>query len=267
MDLTNIKTIREILERSDLKALKRFGQNFLTNGSILEKMISAAEITKNDHVIEIGPGLGVLTKELALNAGKVTTIELDKFLIPILKENLSDYSNIEILNIDALTFTPPKEKYKVVANIPYNITSPLLNHFLKAENKPISITFLVQKEVADKICKSENNESILSLQVKLFGHPKIIAKVSKNSFYPAPKVDSAILHIKIYEKTDSSYISDEDALKILEIAKKAFSGKRKMLSTTLKSMRPTLEKLDLSTSRPQELSIKDWQNLADRNAE
>jgi 16S rRNA (adenine1518-N6/adenine1519-N6)-dimethyltransferase len=254
MELTNKNEIIPLLQKYGLFLTKRFGQNFLIDKNVLEKIVETAELKAEDSVVEIGPGIGVLTKELAKHAKKVITVELDKKLLPALKETLANHKNIEVVNIDALQFEPPKTKYKVVANIPYNITSPLINHFLRAENSPSSMTLLVQKEVAEKICERDGKTSILSLQVKLFGITKIISKVSKNSFFPAPKVDSAIIKINLYKKSDPEFIDKKTGLQILEIAKKAFSHKRKKLSTTLGHLKTSV---DLNR-RPETLSVKEW---------
>lgn len=260
MDLTNLSTIKSILIRHDLWAKKRFGQNFLINKEVLDRIVETGEIASSDHVIEIGPGLGVLTQELSKAAKKVTSIELDRTLLQALNETLKEFTNIKILNEDALKFIPPKSKYKIIANIPYNITSPLINHFLQAEFKPTTITLLVQKEVAEKICQ---NGTILSLQVALFGVPKLIKKVDRSSFYPSPNVDSAILHIKVYQKSDENFISLIEALKILSLAKRAFSQRRKKLSNTLGQYKEILINLGIQDKRPEALSIKEWQELAD----
>ncbi len=261
MDLTNLQTIKSILIKHDLWAKKRFGQNFLINKEVLNKIVETGEIGSSDHVIEIGPGLGVLTQELSASAKKVTSIELDRTLLPVLNETLKEYTNIKILNEDALSFSPPKSTYKIIANIPYNITSPLINHFLQTEFKPTTITLLVQKEVAEKICQSH---TILSLQVALFGEPKVIKIVDRSAFYPSPNVDSAILHIKIYKKSDKNFIPLEEALKILSLAKRAFSQRRKKLSNTLRQYKETLIKLGIQDLRPEVLSIKEWRELIDR---
>lgn len=261
MDLTNLQTIKSILVKHDLWAKKRFGQNFLINREILDKIVETGEIAPSDHIIEIGPGLGVLTQELAKAAKKVTSIELDRTLFPVVNEILKEYKNIKILNEDALKFIPPKSKYKIIANIPYNITSPLINHFLQAEFKPTTVTLLVQKEVAEKICPNKLKHTILSLQVALFGEPKVIKIVNRTSFYPSPNVDSAILHIKILKKSDKNFIPLEEALKILSLAKRAFSQRRKKLSNTLKQYKEILINLDIQDLRPEALSIKQWREL------
>lgn len=260
MDLTDIKTIKALLHSNSLFAKKSFGQNFLINKSVLQTIVEAANINQNDCIIEVGPGLGVLTLELAKLAKKILSIELDVNFITILKNYLPE--NVELIHQDALRFSPPDSKYKVVANIPYNITSHLINHFLQNQNKPASITLLIQKEVAEKICTLDPDMSVLSLQIALFGKAKLIKKVSNNNFYPAPKVDSAIIHIEIYHLSDPNYIPQEKALQILNLAKKAFSQRRKKLSNTLPELKEQLTKLNLAAKRPEHLAISDWKNLA-----
>lgn len=255
MDLLNPTEIKALLNRHNLWAKKRFGQNFLTNGAVLDSIIETAEITPEDYIVEVGPGLGVLTQKLAENAKKVTSIEIDGTLLPVLSETLNPYKNIEILNQDALNYRTPNEAYKVVANIPYYITSPLINHFLQAENKPETITILTQKEVAEKACQIEPDMSVLSLQINLFGDPKLVKKVSAQSFFPAPKVDSAILHIIVRKNPPGK------AQEILKLAKRGFSQKRKKLSNTLPDLREKLLELGLADQRPERLSIRDWENL------
>lgn len=259
MDLTNPSEIKQLLKEYETSAKKSLGQNFLINRGILEEIIKTAEISSDEIVVEVGPGLGVLTLELCKEARKVISIELDQDIIPILKKNLKEAKNLEILNENALDFIPP-ENYKVVANIPYYITSPLINHFLRAKNKPKSITLLVQYEVARKICQKEPDMSVLSLQVALFAKAKPINKVKAGNFYPAPKVDSAIIHITPHSTKDPDFLTDEEAIKILKLAKKAFSQKRKKLSNTLPEFKDKKIDLDLNR-RPQTLSVQEWQKM------
>lgn len=239
----------------DVKAKKSLGQNFLTSTSIVEKIVDAAEITEEDTVIEIGPGLGILTNELCERAKEVKAIEIDSSLIPRLKLNVH-HDNLIIINTDALTFVPEEKSYKIVANIPYYITSPLITHFLTLENPPTTMTIMVQKEVADKICDKKN--SILSLQTQLYATAKTVLKVHKGSFVPMPKVDSAVIHLKILDKKSRVKNPDE----ILKIAKIAFSQKRKKLSNTLKQILPILKKLKFEDLRPEHLSVQDWEKIA-----
>jgi len=262
MDLTNKGDLIKFLQQNDLWAKKRFGQNFLINKSVLGKIIETGEITDKDHIVEVGPGLGTLTLELEKYAEKVTTIEADRNLIPIIKKYVK---KAEIINQDALKFTPPASKYKVIANIPYNITSPLLTHFLTAAKRPEKIVFLVQKEVADKICAKEGDMNVLAINVQVFGQPHIVAKVSPGSFYSAPKVDSAILEIDVFKEP-----LIEDYESFIKIVKAGFSQKRKKLinsiSSTLKISTRDLEPLlaEYKDKRAQDLLIKDWGMLCKR---
>lgn len=256
MELTDLEDIKRLLQKHKQWAKKFLGQNFLVSRSALDKIVNSANIEANDYIWEIGPGLGVLTKELCQKADRVTAIELDKTLLPVLKETVGKYENLEIINDDALQIRPPEIPYKVVANIPYNITSPILNHFLQAENKPLSITMLIQKEVAEKLVKGAPDFSVISLQVYLFGTPQIISIIKSNEFHPAPKVDSAIIHIDIHNLYDN-----ETALKVLKLAKRAFKMGRKKLSNTLADKIETLKILNLQDMRPQHLTIENWISL------
>lgn len=262
MELYNLADIKTILEKHGLWAKKHLGQNFLINRDVLTTIIETAKLQPSDQVIEIGPGLGVLTNELAKIVTRVTSLELDPTLLPILKETLSAHKNIQILNQDALHFTPCFKKYKVVANIPYNITSPLINLFLQADLKPESITLLVQKEVAEKICITDPDMTVLSLQVALFGHAKLIKKIGAGCFYPAPKVESAILHISLYQPGDKNFTETKKALQALALAKKAFSQRRKMLSNTLSEYKEAMAKANINSNRrPETLSVEEWLSL------
>ncbi|MCK9186197.1 16S rRNA (adenine(1518)-N(6)/adenine(1519)-N(6))-dimethyltransferase RsmA [Candidatus Gracilibacteria bacterium] len=283
MNLANIKTIKEILEKNQTFAKKYFGQNFLIDENILNKITETAEIIPTDNIIEVGPGLGVLTQELAKKAHSVKTIEIDRNIIPILEENLKtlpkeEYKKIEIINQDALKYFSTFENYKVVANIPYNITSPLITHFLTQKNKPSSLTLLVQKEVAEKLTTLEPDMTVLSLNTALYGDAKYIKKVPPSCFYPSPNVDSAIIKITIRNQNDKNFIPEETAKKILQIAKTAFSNRRKKLSNTLKNLKNFTTNLPITPEeliqasekshldfarRPETLSVKEWQALAE----
>ena len=264
MELYNLADIKTILEKHGLWAKKQFGQNFLINKDILMTIVETAKLKPTEQVIEIGPGLGVLTNELAKLVTRVTCLELDTTLLPVLKETLSAYKNVQILNQDALHFSPCFKEYKVVANIPYNITSPLINLFLQADLKPESMTILVQREVAEKICITDPDMTVLSLQVALFGKAKLVKKVGAGCFYPAPKVESAILHIDVYKPGDENYVETKKALEALNLAKKAFSQRRKMLSNTLADYKEIMAKVGIASNRrPETLSVKEWLSLTD----
>lgn len=162
----------------------------------------------------------------------------------------------KILHQDALQYQPPNTPYKLVANVPYYITSPIINHFLQATNPPTTLTLLIQKEVADKIIQTTPKMTVLSLQVALFADAQIVAKVPKGAFHPSPKVDSAIIHLTTHHK-----IPREEAISILDLAKKAFTSGRKKLSNTIPEYKDKLLKLNLQDQRPQHLSLEDWQKL------
>jgi len=290
MIYNNKQELLEMLKKNGLFLQKRLGQNFLINTHVIDQTLEAAEINDNDYIVEIGPGMGILTNELARRAKKVTTVEYDSAILPTLKNNLKDHQNIEIINQDALKFPLPAAEYKLVANIPYYITSPLLNHFLNPpkrnsaadqtppadgatnagppdQKRPVLIVLLVQKEVADKVCSTAGDHSILSLEVQLFGKPHVETKVGRSSFFPEPKVDSAILKIKTYE---TPLIEDTETF--FRLIKAAFNQKRKTLNNSLKNgLGLTKEQveaifknagLDLA-SRPQSLEIEDWKRLVE----
>ena len=248
-------------------AKKSLGQNFLTHPGTLKKIIATAELTPNDHVIEIGPGHGVLTAELAIHASSITAIELDDRLIRELEEKFEEQRNIDIRHMDALNFTPPSTPYKLVANIPYYITSPLLNHFLReqpANRRPITLTLLVQKEVAQKICAKPGDLNVLALQVQLFGKPKLVATVPPSHFKPRPTVDSAILHIERHE----SAVSDSEIPKLFKLIHAGFAHKRKKLIRNLEtvakpaSLKKAFVNLELDpNTRAEQLSLIEWGSL------
>lgn len=248
------------------KAKKKLGQNFLNNKETLAKIIETADLKNTDHVIEIGPGCGILTAELVRKAGHVTAIELDSDLVPELTRKFINAKNFKLIHGNALDFTPPKTPYKLVANIPYYITSPLINHFLREQPphaRPTQMTLLVQKEVAERICAKEGNFSILSIQVQLFGTPEIIALIPASHFSPAPKVDSAILKIDTRDP-EMSEIKIANFFKIINVG---FSHKRKKLIKNLsqlanikkEDLKKIFTKLNLDENiRAEHLTIKDW---------
>ena len=252
-----------------LRLNKDLGQHYLIDEPSLEAIVQEANISDEDHIVEIGPGIGVLTRELLKVAKKVTAIEIDERAITLLKKFIvtkqySDRDAIHIVHDNALHVAMPKESYKIVANIPYHITSPLLRHvFLESEMTPTSLTLLIQKEVAEKICSSKD-AGILTVLVHLFGTPHIVQHVAPKCFLPPPKVDSSVLHITCYEKP----IADKHTIEqIFTLTKLAFSQKRKMLSNTIGTLPKGKELLQKSaidtTRRPQTLSVEEWKVLAE----
>ncbi len=264
--LLNYK-IQNLLKEYNIHPSKKLGQNFLIDKNILRKIIEATELKPDDIVLEIGPGLGILTLELAKRVKKVIAVEKDKKMCEALTcaLNVQNVKNVEIINQDVLkiesTFYHDREKkltYKLIANLPYYITSPIIRKFLETENPPQEMILMVQKEVAQRICAKPPRMNLLAIAVQFYAEPKIISYVSKNSFWPQPKVDSAI--IKIVPKT-TSRISSAESL-FFQLVKTGFSSKRKMLKNNLKIEESTLKDLGLNPkTRAEELSIDDWLRL------
>lgn len=279
--ITSVPYIHHLLEKYTTQAKKHFGQNFLISDHVLHGIVKAADIQSTDTVVEIGPGLGVLTRELCLQAQQVISIEKDETMLQILTETIMEETpgakrKITILNQDALHFDPStnthlkNKKYKLVANLPYNVATPILENFLVktagTQSQPTKIVVLVQKEVAEKACAKTGDLSVLSLAFQPFGELKIIATVSPGSFFPAPKVTSAILQIIPYE---TPLLSKEFQKAYAKLIHAAFSQKRKMLHTSLgqimskEEITELLAKAEVSPDiRPQNLPLEKWLTLA-----
>jgi len=226
------------------RAKKSLGQNFLKSAKALSDIIIAGEINKNDIILEIGPGKGALTEKLLEHAGKVIAIEKDNDLVIHLKERFKKEignDRFELIEGDVLDFDPKilKKPYKIIANIPYNITGAILKQFLSDIHQPERMVLLVQKEVAERIVARNGNESILSLSVKAYGTPKIISKVPARYFNPAPKVDSAIIAITNIARANFKNTQEEQLF--FTIVKAGFTHKRKMLLSNLKESLPYIE--------------------------
>jgi 16S rRNA (adenine1518-N6/adenine1519-N6)-dimethyltransferase len=223
-----------LLKRYDLRPHKGLGQNFLQDPLALEKIVSAADIQPTDIVLEIGPGLGSLTRYLAVSAKEVVAVELDEHLLPPLRAILSPYQNVRLIQNDILKISPKdldlENDYVVVANIPYYITSAVIRHLLESAIKPRRIVLTVQKEVAQRICAEPGDMSLLALSVQVYGKPRIAAHIPAGAFFPAPKVDSAVLIVEIYPAP----LIDEDLMdEFFRLIKAGFSQKRKTLRNSL----------------------------------
>ncbi len=201
-DLTDPKTLRNFLKLHKIWTKKKFGQNFLQCRESLEKIIELGDLQKGETVVEVGPGHGVLTRELLQKGATVHAVEIDSEVLPALSASTRQWKeNLTVDNCHVLDFQPPKEKYKFIANIPYHLTSPILRKFLiDSDNKPTRIVILVQKEVAEKIACKPEKDSLLSVMVKTFGKPSYALTVTAEKFFPPPKVDSAVLVIDTFEK-------------------------------------------------------------------
>lgn len=272
--------MNDLLKKHDFKPAKWMGQNFLIDRGALKKIVESGELTKNDVVVEVGPGFGILTFELAEKAKKVIAVEKDKNLAKILKERLLEnkISNVEVVEGDMLktnilelirNYSPQTARYKLIGNIPYYITAPLIRKFLESEQKPSIMILMVQKEVAQRICAKpvQNKMSLLAVSVQFYAEPKIIAYVSKKSFRPSPKVDSAIIKIVVKKPKDLPKIDSELFFKIV---KAGFAGKRKQLINTLsrglgqtkEQTKKVLEQANIQPERRAEsLNLEEWINL------
>jgi len=243
-----------------------FGQHFLFDPNILKKIIKCSGVTRAETVVEIGPGLGTLTKFLALSAKKVIAIEIDKRLVEKLREIVSTHDNIEIIQADALKFPYDtiEGKFRVVANIPYYITTPLLFRLLEFREKVMSMTLLMQKEVAKRITATHGSKEygVLSIGIQLYTKPSLQFSVSRKAFLPPPKVDSAVVH---FEVSPGPLYQIEDEKLFTGVVKTAFSQRRKTLSNSLKAfegIKDALEAAGLDLKlRPKNLSIEDFARL------
>ena len=223
-----------LLKRYGLRSHKGLGQNFLQDPLALEEIVETADIQPSDTVLEIGPGLGSLTRYLSVSAKEVVAVELDEHLLPPLRAILSPYQNVRLIQNDILKISPKdlflENDYVVVANIPYYITSAVIRHLLESAIKPRRIVLTVQKEVAQRICAEPGDMSLLALSVQVYGKPHIAANIPASAFFPAPKVDSAVLIVEIYPAP----LIDEDLLDaFFRLIKAGFSQKRKTLRNSL----------------------------------
>lgn len=265
--------VKEVLSRHGFKFSKALGQNFLIDGNIVRKIVSESNITKDDYVLEIGPGMGTLTEELALNAKKVIAVELDRSLLPILDETLGKYDNVEIIYGDILDIDIEKlieekcegQSVKVVANLPYYVTTPIIAKLIEEDLNLESITVMVQKEVADRMATGPGSKvyGSLSVFVNFYCDPEIVVKVPKTVFMPQPKIDSSVIKLKL--KKD---LPDIDKDKFFKVVKAGFSKRRKTILNALSSygfniekddIRQVLESIDISpTERAENLSIEEF---------
>jgi len=260
-----------LLQRHGLRPSKGLGQNFLTDEHALHEIVSAADMGPADDVLEIGPGLGGLTRHLALAAHSVTAVELDRKLIPILQAVLSPYPNVRLVQGDILKLAPAeltmKSGYLVIANIPYYITSALIRHLLESDPRPRRIVLTVQEQVAERICARPGEMSLLALSVQVYGQPSIAAHIPAEAFYPAPKVDSAVLRVEIYPQP---VIPASLLDRFFALSKAGFSQKRKTLRNALSGglrIEPAEAERMLARAgidprrRAETLSLDEWEKL------
>lgn len=272
--------VKSQLHDLNIRPRKGLGQNFLVSPGVLSHILDAAEITTEDVVLEIGPGLGVLTRALAGRAGRVVAVEIDPTLVAGLDEQLKEYANVEIVGGDILTLDvtglmagearsvlAPASPYKVVANIPYYITSAVIRHLLEARAKPTLIVLMVQKEVAQRITATPGQMSLLSVSVQFYGTPRLMHQVPAGAFYPAPKVESAILRI---EPLAEVRMHESEIDGFFEVVRAGFSQKRKQLRNSLaQGLHLPTQTIDQGMNavgiapqrRAQTLSVEEWITL------
>jgi 16S rRNA (adenine1518-N6/adenine1519-N6)-dimethyltransferase len=260
-----------ILRQAELKPSRGLGQNFLSDNNILDRIVTLAEVTVDDEVLEIGPGLGSLTRHLALSARKVSAVEIDKKIFALLPEILKDYQNIHLVCGDILEQDLGnlglQPGYLVVANIPYYITSAVIRHLLEAQIKPSRIVLTVQLEVAQRICALAGDMNLLALSVQVYGIPQVVMRIPAGAFYPPPKVDSAVVRIDLYTQP---YIPLEHLELFFALCKAGFGQKRKTLRNSLshglklstKEVEERLTNAGIDPGRRAEtLSLDEWKNV------
>jgi len=268
--------VKEILSKYDFKPMHRRGQNFIIDKNIIQKIIQQSQITPTDHILEIGPGLGVLTNELSAHAKRVLAVEIDKTIINIL-ENEFDWPNVKLLKSDILKISNKEiakhlgsKKYKLIANLPYQITSEVIAKFLKEDPKPEYIVIMVQREVGERMLEGAPHTNLLALMVEFYADAKKLFRVSKNSFYPMPKVESVVM--ELVPKAKTALRSSQES-RFWELVKAGYRSKRKYLQNNLAS-HAKVSKSQLESAwrelgwdkkiRPENLCLKDWLALFDK---
>ncbi len=265
-----------LLHAHGLSPKKSLGQNFLIDPAALRRIVEAAEIDPQSAVLEVGPGLGSLTRYLAAAAERVVAVELDQTLIPVLREVLAGSPHVEIVHGDILKIDPSalmdRPGYSVVANIPYYITSNLIRHLLEAPLKPNRIVLTIQREVAERITAAPGDMSLLALGVQVYGKPKIVTRIPAGSFYPPPKVDSSAVRVDLYPEP---LIPAGQIDRFFRLAKAGFGQKRKTLRNSLSAglslpgerAAEMLRSVGIDPMRRAEtLSIEEWKALTEASA-
>jgi 16S rRNA (adenine1518-N6/adenine1519-N6)-dimethyltransferase len=276
--------VRGLLEQWDLRPSKGLGQNFLVNQTALNRIVAAAELTPDDIVLEIGAGLGTMTERLARDAGHVVAVELDERLIPILESVLVFFDNVTLIQGDILALDPANimsgvtnqppisnlqsptsnPQYKVVANLPYYITSAVLRHLLEADLRPQCLVVTVQREVAERIVAGPGQMSLLAVSVQAYGHPQLLFRIKPGSFYPSPGVESAVVRVDVHAMPP---VPAEDVDAFFRVVRAGFFQRRKQLHNTLaaglrRSSQEVVARLQEAgidpRRRAQTLSLEEW---------
>jgi len=263
---------RHLLQRYSLHPKKSLGQNFLVDQGALQRIVSAADLTGSETVLEIGPGLGALTRHLAVAAGRVVTVELDGRLIPLLEDQLAGMPNVQLIEGDILRLDPAElmgGPYKVVANLPYYITAAILRHLLGATLRPQLMVLTVQYEVAQRLTAKPGQMSLLAVSVQYFGRVRRVATLKAGSFYPRPTVNSAVVRVDIYPELP---VSAQNERRFFQVVKAGFSQKRKQLRNSLKAgLRIPVDQVEAALQaagidprrRAETLCLEEWVSLAE----
>ncbi|MCA9972431.1 MAG: 16S rRNA (adenine(1518)-N(6)/adenine(1519)-N(6))-dimethyltransferase RsmA [Anaerolineales bacterium] len=262
---------KELLQQHNLTPRKSLGQNFLFDANVLQRIVQAAELQPDDHVLEIGPGLGALTVQLAQTAASVVAVELDDHLLPLLRQVLAPFPNVRLVHGDILAQNPADwfaAPYKVVANVPYYITGAILRHLLGADHKPGMMVLTVQKEVAERLTAVPPNMSLLAVSVQAYGRVSRVADIKAGSFWPAPDVDSAVVRIDLQPTGWDAALERA----FFRLARAGFGQKRKQLQKNLRQLGLSRERLAAMLAaagidgrrRAETLTLEEWSTLARR---
>ena len=267
------QSVAAMLRARGLHPRKGLGQNFLTDPVALDRIVAAADLSSSDLVVEVGAGAGTLTRLLAEQAGRVLALELDEQLVMLLRDELAELQNVEIVHADVLRFSSPEPShrgYKVVGNLPYYITSAVLRHFLSRMPRPRLMVVTVQREVAERIVAEPGKMNLLAVSVQFYGQPHIVARIPAGAFYPAPKVDSAVVRIDVGEQPAVSLGEGIGEESFFRVVRAGFSQKRKKLRNSLSAgLRSTpvevseaLEQAGVDPGRrAQTLSVQEWASV------
>jgi 16S rRNA (adenine1518-N6/adenine1519-N6)-dimethyltransferase len=273
------ESVMEVMRRYQIDPKRSLGQNFLLDTTHLDRIVAAADLTPQDTVLEIGPGLGTLTSRLAAQAGHVVAVELDNRLIELLAADFADRPHVQIVHGDILKVEPSAlltthaalndaHRYKVVANLPYYITSVVLRHLLEATPPPSLAVVMVQKEVAERICAAPGDLSLLAVSVQFYAIPRIVQRVPAGAFYPTPKVDSAVLRLEIRPQPAVTSVSPQA---FFAVVRAGFGQKRKQLANSLSAglkapkalVQEALDRAEIDPKRRAEtLTLEEWGRVA-----
>lgn len=262
---------KQLLDRYDLAPKQSLGQNFLFDEALLARIVAAAELAPDDEVLEVGPGLGALTRQLAMVAGRVVAVELDGRLLPVLESELASFANVELVQADVLQLDPADwfgGTYKVVANVPYYITGAILRHLLERRPRPSRLVLTVQKEVAERLTARPPQMSLLAVSVQYYGRVRQVSSVKAGAFWPRPEVDSAVIRVDV-DRLDQATAGAAAERAFFRVVRAGFSEKRKQLKNNLRQLALSDEAIAAALAvasidgkrRAETLTIEEWERL------